>query len=165
MTHPTKNTPPSPETAEIIRRKKAQYCRFTDTANWAQLEQLFLPNASFAFYNKDGSIMQSTDGTLSSFSSREEFMAYTLERWRTIQAIHVLGPGELTHISADEISAIWSSITHIGPKEAGTGGHVVGGAYYEEIWSFQDGDWYIKRMTATLVYRQSEEAPKPASKA
>lgn len=47
----------SPEAAEIIRRKKAQYCRFADTRQFHLFEKIALPNTTFKFVGPDGSLI------------------------------------------------------------------------------------------------------------
>ncbi|KAJ0417666.1 hypothetical protein BJY00DRAFT_315613 [Aspergillus carlsbadensis] len=146
-------TLPDPTTAEAIRYRKSQYCRFTDTADWAALEQLILPTATFEFYDATGSVIQTADGGAWSFSSRQEFMDFNIQRWEGNQTVHVVGPGELEQVAPDEVAATWAAVTHMGPTE-GVEGHMVGGTYYRETWKSVKGVWLLGRMTARLVYRR-----------
>jgi hypothetical protein len=40
---------PSPEAAEIVRRKKSMYGLFADTKQWSRFEEIALPNVQMAF--------------------------------------------------------------------------------------------------------------------
>lgn len=42
------------ETAETIRRKKAQYCRYLDTEQWDSLEALAFPDAEIILLDASG---------------------------------------------------------------------------------------------------------------
>ena len=63
-----------PEIAELFRSKKSQYCRYIDKKQWDKLAGLALPDATFSFFNPDGSLMR-VRSTILSFSSPKAFVS------------------------------------------------------------------------------------------
>jgi hypothetical protein len=70
-----------------------------------------LPSLTATFTNPDGTIAIEK-GVRYEFNIRDEFVAFFRAAFETQQTIHTVDPGELTRVSADEISAIWSVLYH-----------------------------------------------------
>ncbi|KAG2413565.1 hypothetical protein HFD88_002754 [Aspergillus terreus] len=124
----------SSDTAEIIRRKKSQYCRFADSNQWERFKDISLPDATFVFVDPTDTVIN-TNGVDYQFASRETFLAFFSQAFRNLQTIHMVDPGDLEQTNADEVKAVWSVIYHAGPKGLAQGAHEVGGGHYYEVWS------------------------------
>lgn len=143
----------SHETAEIIRRKKTQYCRFADTSQWELFDQIALPEATLRFYDNGELINQG--GTDWSFS-RAEFIAFCTVAWKDSQTVHMIGPGELEQVGPDEVKAVWNGCYHVGAKGSDSGAFFTGGGYYYETWKRKGDDWFIEDMKFDrLFWKQS----------
>lgn len=59
--------PVSPETAEIVTRKKSQYGRYIDTKQWKSIDQVALPDAEHTFLDIDGSVLKIGPARYTSF--------------------------------------------------------------------------------------------------
>ncbi|ROW11134.1 hypothetical protein VMCG_01386 [Cytospora schulzeri] len=133
----------SPGAAEIIRRKKTQYCRFADTNQWHLFDKIALPEATFKFVELGGEII-SQGGVDYCWSNREDFCAFFSKAFESIQSIHNFGPGELEQTGPDEVNAIWTVMYHAGPKgSTDVKHHGTGGGHYHEIWRRQGDDWFL----------------------
>jgi hypothetical protein len=141
----------SPEAAEIIRRKKLQYCRFADTNQWQLFDHIILPEATLAFFDSNGSIINE-GGVDYSFSSREEFVTFFSKAFKDLQTIHVIGPGELEQTGPDEVKAVWGVIYHASTKGTDGGTHGTGGGHYHETWRRKGDDWFMQSMRMERVY-------------
>lgn len=143
---------PCPEVAEIIRRKKSQYCRFADSNQWHLFEKIALPEASFKFVGRDG-VLINEGGVDYSWSSREEFCAFFEKIFANLQTIHTCGPGELEQTGPVEVKAIWTVIYHLGPRDSTESKyHGTGGGHYHEIWKKKGDDWFLADMTFERLY-------------
>ncbi|CAM1500636.1 Fc.00g097980.m01.CDS01 [Cosmosporella sp. VM-42] len=132
------------DAAEIIRRKKLQYCRFSDANQWQLLDQIMLPEATLEFVDSSGSII-SQGGLEFKASSREEWKTFCSKAFTDQQTIHLIGEGEMEQIGADEIKAIWGIMYHVGTE--GTGGmHGAGGGYFYETWKRKGQDWFMETL-------------------
>ncbi|KUI57239.1 hypothetical protein VP1G_04509 [Cytospora mali] len=141
----------SPEVAEIIRRKKTQYCRFADT-NQFHLDKIALPDATFKFVGPDGTILNQ-HGVDHYWTSSKDFVAFFNNFLDKIQSIHSIGPGELAQTGPDEVKAIWTVIYHVGPKgSTDVKGHGTGGGHYHEVWKRQGDDWFLADLTLERTY-------------
>jgi hypothetical protein len=140
----------SPEAAEIIRRKKAQLCRYADTAQWNLIDTIALPDATFEYREAGGAVI-SEGGVDFSFSSRDALLAFLTDHFKDQQLIHTLSPGELEQTGPDEIKAIWGVTCHAGTKGAKGGSHATWGGFYYETWRRNGEDWFL----ATLRYERS----------
>ncbi|KAI0842775.1 hypothetical protein F5Y06DRAFT_304475 [Hypoxylon sp. FL0890] len=147
----------SPEVRNIISCKKQQYCRFADTNQWQNMSKLVLPEATYKFYESDGSLLN-FEGVEYSFSSTAEWIRFfggTLSPYA--QAIHLVGPGEFEQIGPNEVKAIWSAIYHTSVKGSNTEFHHIGGGYYYETWKQKGNDWFIQDLKFKRTYFRSNE--------
>ncbi|SCN99727.1 uncharacterized protein FFB20_10977 [Fusarium fujikuroi] len=141
----------SSEDATTIHENKAAYCRLADTNQWDRFGDIILPNATFEFQNRDGSIMVE-DGVPYTWSSRDEWASYFKHKNKDIQTIHIIGPAEMEQTATDTIKAIWSVIFHLGSKEAHTGLHGTGGGHYYEVWKKIGDVWLMESMKLVRLY-------------
>lgn len=135
--------PVSPETAEIITRKKSQYGRCIDTKQWKSIDQVALPDAELTFLDIDGSDLKIGPTPLH-FVSCKSFGEFCRKLFQNAQTLHMLGPGELDQTAADEVTAIWSMEDQLIMNFTAGLGDVRGGGYYFETWKLRDGDWFLK---------------------
>ncbi|KAL4792603.1 hypothetical protein BDV19DRAFT_391909 [Aspergillus venezuelensis] len=148
------STPVLPyETAETIRLKKSQYCRFADTHEWDHWRALFHPSVKARFCNLDGSVITQDNFTYS-FDSVDELVSFFSKSFETQQAIHVVGPGELVFTSEekDEVSAVWPMIYHAASHDIVDGWSGTGGGHYHEIWRVFEGEWVIAELKYVRGY-------------
>lgn len=117
----------SPEVADIIRRKKAQYCRFADTNQWHLFDRIMLPEATFCF-EANGSPV-SIGGDEHIFSSRQEFVSHFSKVFESLQTIHLIDHGDLEQTGPDEVKAVWGLIYYFGLKGSDTEGHEAAGGH------------------------------------
>jgi len=141
----------SREAAEIIHRKKAQYCRYADTKQWNLFDTIALPDATFEYRNEGGAVI-SFGGVDCSFSSRDALIAYMTDSFKDQQLIHALSQGELEQTGPDEIKAIWTVIWHVGTKAAEEGSHATWGGFYYETWRRIGEDWFLATMRFERTY-------------
>jgi hypothetical protein len=128
------------ETAETIRRKKAQYCRYLDTKQWDSLEALAFPDAEMIFLDASG-LVQAAGKRKFAFSSPKAFVDATRVLFKNSQTLHQTGHGDLEQISENEVRPIWSTEDQLlipGPF-ASTPLRIRGGGYYREVWQRKDG--------------------------
>ncbi|KAK4649832.1 hypothetical protein QC762_704695 [Podospora pseudocomata] len=144
------------EIAELIRRKKALYCRSADTKQWRRFSEFALPEATFTFVDAlTPDIPMTEGGQCMSFSHRDAFLDYFEERNKDLQYIHSVGPGELYFVDGKdgkEVKAIWSVIFHVGDGEETRGFHGTGAGYYHEVWVKVGDDWFIRSLRFERVY-------------
>jgi hypothetical protein len=143
----------SSDTAEIIRRKKSQYCRFADSNQWERFKDISLPDATFVFVDPTDTVIN-TNGVDYQFASRESFVAFFSQVFRNLQTIHMVDPGDLEQTNADEVKAVWSVIYHAGPKGLAQGAHEVGGGHYYEVWVRKGDDWFMKSLRMQRLYHK-----------
>jgi hypothetical protein len=74
------------ETAETIRRKKAQYCRYLDTKQWDSLEALAFPNAEMIFLDASG-LVQTAGKRKFTFSTPKAFVDATRVLFKNAQTL------------------------------------------------------------------------------
>ncbi|KAK1689838.1 hypothetical protein BDP55DRAFT_651773 [Colletotrichum godetiae] len=143
--------PISQETAEIIRRKKAQYCRFADTCQWHHFENIMLPSLTFEALDLDGSIL-TLNGVKYRWESREAWVAHFSEAFKVMQTIHLTDAGDLEQVSEDEVKAVFGVIYHGGTRGSESGLHSTGAGHYHEIWRKIDGDWFMESCSMKRLY-------------
>ncbi|KAI9036195.1 uncharacterized protein KD926_002225 [Aspergillus affinis] len=145
--------PIAPEIAEQIRFKKSRYCRLADHNDLHSMDNVIAPDATFTFYNTDGSLMR-VDEVEFKFDSRAAFAYYFSGMFKTMQTVHHVGPGELDQVAPDEVKAVWSFIYHCGAKGMESGRHETGGGYYHETWMREEGgtEWLMKQMRMERLY-------------
>ncbi|KAI1142628.1 hypothetical protein F5Y05DRAFT_420545 [Hypoxylon sp. FL0543] len=142
----------SSEVRDIITRKKQRYCRFADTNQWQKMVEIVLPEATYKFYECDGSLVK-FEGIEFDFPSTAEWIKFfgsTL--FPRSQGIHLIGPGELKQTGPDEVKAIWSVIYHACVMESSGESHQTGGGYYYETWKQKAGDWFIQDLKFEKTY-------------
>lgn len=113
----------SPDAAEIIRRKKTEYCRFADTNQFHLFDKIALPDATFRFAGPDGNILNE-NGIVYSWENRQTFCDAFTEALANVQCVSVLGSSCL---SFDAVSMAPLSLA-----EEGQIGH-----YRHPLWNSQ----------------------------
>ncbi|KAL2848781.1 hypothetical protein BJX68DRAFT_276277 [Aspergillus pseudodeflectus] len=131
--------------AESLRLKKSQYCRFADTHDWDGFASLTLPTLAATFTNPDGEVATEI-GVRYEFSSRDEFVAFFRTAFETQQTIHIVGPGELTRVSEDEIRAVWGVVYHAASPGVTGWWKGTGGGHYHETWRRVEGEWLMESL-------------------
>lgn len=144
----------SPDIAEAIRYRKAQYTRFADTNQWHLLTSIMLPDMKSEFVDADGAIIKTDDGkTPYSFNTFDEFSAFFSSNLKDMQVIHVTGPGEIATTNVeDEVSAIFSVTYEAATKGIGGGVHGSGGGHYYETWKREGENWRIKDLRFVRLF-------------
>ncbi|KAK0747331.1 hypothetical protein B0T21DRAFT_354097 [Apiosordaria backusii] len=145
------------EVAELIRRKKAVYCRYADAKQWHLFSEFALPEATFTFVEAlTPDIPMSEGGQDLSFPHRDAFLDYFRARNKDLQCIHSVGPGELYFVDGEgsekEVKAVWSAIYQVGDRNETKGIHGTGGGYYHEVWVKRGDDWFMKSLMFERVY-------------
>ena len=138
---------------EVIRRKKARYCRYVDTKQFHLLSSLAYPSAVFTFFDLSGDVLRSGNVRWS-FTSVDAFAGAMQASLKNAQTLHITGgnpdvqavPGS----DGTQLEVIWGmqdiialpSVLGILPI------WVHGGGYYHEIWERrqEDGDWLLKEL-------------------
>lgn len=141
----------SPEVAEIIRRKKTQYCRFADLNQFHLFDKIALPSATFKFAGRDSEVINE-NGIVYSWEDRETFCAAFTKAFENVQVIHSVGPGELEQTGPDEVKAVFTVIYHAGPKGTDPKNHGTGGGHYHETWKRQGDDWFLADLWFQRLY-------------
>lgn len=80
----------SPEVAEIIRRKKTQYCRFADLNQFHQFDKIALPNATFNFAGRDSEVLNE-NGIVYSWENLQTFCDAFTKAFADVQVVSVSG--------------------------------------------------------------------------
>ncbi|KAL4781770.1 hypothetical protein BJX76DRAFT_369614 [Aspergillus varians] len=142
---------PPYEIAETLRLRKSQYCRLLDTHDWKAWGELFLPTATATFNNPDGSIMTENNTALS-FDSRHAMVSFFSKVFDALQTTHVVGAGELTRVSEDEVRAIWPATYHAASQGVAGGWTGTGGGQYHEVWKRVEGEWFIGEFRLVRSY-------------
>ncbi|KAI0854345.1 hypothetical protein F5Y00DRAFT_222875 [Daldinia vernicosa] len=137
-----------PRVADIIRGKKLHYCLCADTSRWHLFENVALPDATFSYYDMDGSLL-GRDGVDWSWPTRDEFVTYYEKTFSKSQTIHSVGASAFEQISPDEVKATFSVICRVALDEEKQG---TGGGYYFETWVRKDNDWFMKSLRFERTY-------------
>jgi hypothetical protein len=129
------------ETAERIRLKKAQYCRFVDTKQWESFRRLALPHAKFIFYGVDGKILHE-------FSSTEDLLVPTVRLLEGARTSHRVCNSELSWVSERKVCAIWAMEDYlVFPAQNGNPGSAMRGyGHYYETWEKHGDDWFLAKL-------------------
>lgn len=80
----------SPEVAEIIRRKKTQYCRFADLNQFHKFDKIALPDATFKFAGRNSEVLNE-NGIVYSWENRETFCDAFTKAFADVQVVSVSG--------------------------------------------------------------------------
>lgn len=123
---------------ELIRDRKAKYCRFLDTKQFDNWEALFKPDARIVFYNLDNSV-------LAEFKTIAELSPMTRRLFATTQTVHQTHNSEIEFQSNTQASAIWSMEDwHIYAPESDKPSKTMHGyGFYYETWELIDDSWVI----------------------
>jgi hypothetical protein len=126
------------EAMELIRQRKAKYCRYLDTKQFDKWEQLFKSDAKIVFYNIDNLVKVE-------FGSVAEFFPGTRGLFSTAQTIHQTHNSEIEFKSDTEATAIWSMEDwHIYAPEGGNPSKTMHGyGFYYETWELVNGEWKL----------------------
>ncbi|KAF3060967.1 hypothetical protein GL218_03335 [Daldinia childiae] len=136
-----------PRVADIIRGKKLHYCLCADTSRWHLFENVALPDATFAYFDIDGSLLGS-DGVDWNWPTRDEFATYYEKTLGQYRSIHSIGSSAFEQVSPDEVKATFGVIWRVAVNEKqGTGG-----GYYFETWVRKDDDWFMKSLRLERTY-------------
>jgi hypothetical protein len=134
--------------AEAVRLLKARYFRFIDLKQWAQLTELFTPDATF-------------EGLWAAAGDPIAFVA-NLERnlGPDVITVHHGFMPELTQVAADRIHGVWAmtdyltwrpgSRDYLGVRVEGQRG-VYGYGHYEEEYTLVGDGWRIARLRLTRI--------------
>lgn len=131
---------------EVIRDRKAKYCRFLDTKQFDQWEALFKPDAKIIFYNVDNTV-------LAEFKSIAEFAPMSRGLFASAQTVHQTHNSEIEFKSDTVASAIWSMEDwHVYASDDGKPSKTMHGyGFYYETWELIKGSW----MLASLELRRT----------
>ncbi|HTA77505.1 MAG TPA: nuclear transport factor 2 family protein [bacterium] len=126
------------ETMELIRQRKAQYCRYLDTKQFDEWEKLFSPDVKITMYGVDGTVLRS-------FDSLKSFAGLTRSLFATTQTIHQVHNSEIEFKSNTEVAAIWSMEDwHIYELKDGQPSKTMHGyGHYYETWKLINDAWVI----------------------
>ncbi|GKT56998.1 bile acid 7-alpha protein [Colletotrichum tofieldiae] len=141
----------SPETAEIIRRKKAQYCRFADGLEWDRFDTIMLPDFVFEGLDTDGAVLVQ-NGVRYRWESRDAWVAHFSEAFKAMQTMHLVDPGDLEQVAEDEVRAVFGVVYFGGTRGTEAGLHSTGGGHYYETWKKVDGDWFMASSSMKRLY-------------
>lgn len=137
--------PPSPETAEIIRRKKAQYCRFVDTKQWSRFPEIALPTAKLTFF-EPGMVPLGVGKKKLLFDSLQPWIDHVSKGLANMQSVHVIGLDELEQTAPDEVKAIFCMRDDVKMDRSLGLVWSVGGGHYHEIWRRKGDDWFLEEL-------------------
>jgi hypothetical protein len=150
QTNPTK-LPPA-EVALAITRKKALYGRWADTKQWHRYHEIALPDATFRYFNQDGSIIRIKNRP-ADMASPDAFAAYFGSFFRTKESLHNFGLGDMEMVGPGEVRAVWALEDMIFwtwvPLQLAW---LRGGGYYHETWVEREGEWWLKRLDMHRTY-------------
>ena len=126
------------EVKEIIRDRKAKYCRYLDTKQYDNWEKLFRVDAKVTFYKPDGTVMRAYDNV-------EKFFADTRDFFATTVTVHQIHNSEIELKSNAEASAIWAMEDwhRYTPTPERPAKSMHGYGHYYETWKLVDGEWVI----------------------
>lgn len=143
--------PVDTQTAERIRYRKSQYCRWADTNDWDKFDGLMVPEFTFDTVDEAGKDVVLFDVAYK-WKSRAEWVAYFKAHFAEQQTMHMTGPGELEQVGADEVKAIFGVMFFAGPKGPTGGVHVAGGGHYHETWVRIGDEWWMKDVKMMNLY-------------
>jgi hypothetical protein len=85
----------------LIRDRKAKYCRFVDTKQWEDLATLLVEEPRLRFFDTEGALLYEFDST-------EKWIGVMKDYLKGAQTIHQVHNSEIEIISDNEVRAIWS---------------------------------------------------------
>jgi hypothetical protein len=144
-----------PEVAQLITKKKLQYCRFADTHQWEKYDQVALPECTYE-YRSEGKVFVNAGFTYA-WGSTEEFTTFFSVVFETLQTMHLIGPGEFEQISEDEVQAIFPVVYFSALKKGVDSSHGVqgqGGGHYVETYKRKGNDWFMATLKMDRIYEK-----------
>ncbi|KAM0256387.1 hypothetical protein ACHAQJ_005038 [Trichoderma viride] len=146
-----------PGAAETIVRKRAMYCRLSDTNDLSQMDKIVLPDIDFVTVDKENKVL-SLGATEAKFSTRAELVAYYGALFTAVNTLHVAGYPELELVAPDEIKAIFGATILIGSKKDEGAPLSTGGGYWYDTWKLKDGDWFLQKSKfVTLLWKDAPQ--------
>ena len=126
------------ELKELIRDRKAKYCRYLDAKQYDEWEKLFSADAKVTFYKPDGTIMMAYDNVGKFFVGTRHFFATTV-------TVHQTHNSEIEFKSDMEASAIWAMEDwhRYTPTPERRAMSMHGYGHYHETWRLVDAEWVI----------------------
>ncbi|KAK2047545.1 hypothetical protein LZ31DRAFT_592434 [Colletotrichum somersetense] len=144
----------SAETAETIRRKKAQYCRLSDSGEVERCAAtILLPEFTFEGLDPAGAVIVER-GLRYRWESRADWVAHFSISLAAVQSMHLIDAGDLEQVAEDEVRAIFGLIYHAGTKGPTRGPYETGGGHYYETWKKVDGDWFLASSSMKRLYHK-----------
>lgn len=121
----------------LIRDRKAKYCRFVDTKQWKDLATLLVEEPRLRFFDTEGALLYEFDST-------EKWIGVMKDYLKGAQTIHQVHNSEIEIISDNEVRAIWSMEDYLILAEGeGRPASQHGYGHYHEIWRLVEGNWRI----------------------
>lgn len=141
---------PSADVAQAIVETKGRYCRFIDSRLWDVMDRNTLADFTFEFV--DNGVCPS--GTFPSFTSRDTWVAYFGEIFKTKQSMHLVGAPELEQISSEEVKAIFPVQFVIADKGTNPSpeSRMTGGGHYHDVFKRVNGEWLLAAVKIDLTY-------------
>jgi hypothetical protein len=128
------------EVAELVRDRKAKYCRYLDTKQFDLWQSLFDPAAHITFYALDDSVLLD--------DSIETLAGAVRQRFANIRTVHQIHNSEIEFKSDREIFAIWAMEDwHVYTPQGGNPSKTLHGyGHYYETWRLVANSWVISRL-------------------
>lgn len=124
-----------------LTEAKARYCRFLDTKQWQQWQDLMVEDFT----------LDVTEGTqLPLIHGREKAVAQVRSSLETAATAHQVHTPEITFNSDDEAEVIWPMQDRVVWGEGKPS--LVGYGHYYERWVRQSGDWKIARLRLSRLH-------------
>jgi hypothetical protein len=143
---------PTADVALAITRKKALYGRWADTKQWHRYREITLPDATFRFFNQDGSFV-SLGGKNADLTSPDSFGLFFGPFFATKESLHNLGLGDFELVAPGEVRAVWALEDQVVWKWVPLGlCWLRGGGHYYETWVEKDGEWWMTSLDMHRTY-------------
>lgn len=134
----------------LIRDRKAKYCRFVDTKRWDELATLLVEEPRLRFFDTEG-------GLLYEFDSAEKWIALMKDYLKGARTIHQVHNSEIEIVSENEVRAIWSMEDYLILAEGeGRPASQHGYGHYHEVWKLVEGSWRIAEIELYRTILQVE---------
>lgn len=154
----TKTIPPTKtisfDTYRDIAAKKAKYGRYSDQKLLHKLSEVALPDATFTFYNVDGSI-KVQNGREYHFTSLNDAVSFFSRVSAEAQTLHLFGPPTMEALSDSEVAVTWAMTDSVYLNEY----EMYGGGFYDERWVHRAGEWWLRelKLRRTFVREKTGE--------
>ena len=121
----------------LIRDRKAKYCRFVDTKQWDELSDLLIDRPKLRFYGVEGELLYGFDVAADWIELMKNYLAGA-------HTSHQVHNSEIEIVSATEVRAIWSMEDNLILAEGGDRpASMHGYGHYHETWRLVGGSWRI----------------------